>query len=96
MKMEIGTAKISKEQAENVLAYVKSNKGFYADVPETNGCVTLHNGVTLRKLPVKFRGGDPRSKAFRLKGEISAMRTVMRYVNMDTKKSVSMTISKES
>jgi len=88
---EVGTAEISKEQAEEVLAYVKNNKGTYADVPETNGCVTLYNGVTLRKLPVKFRGGNPRSKAFRLKGEVSAMRQVMRYV----KGKASMTIKRE-
>jgi hypothetical protein len=87
------TAKISKVQAQEVIDNLRTNKGIYAmDVPKTNGCITLENGVKLRKLPVKFRNNDPRSKAFRLKGSVEAMRNTLRYV---TGKSVSMTIKQD-
>jgi len=88
-----GTIEISKDQAQNIIDNVLTNKNVYAiSVPETNGCINLQNGITLRKLPVKFRGGDPRSKAFRLKGPVDAMRSIFKYINPDNNKSVSMTV----
>ena len=76
--MEVGTIKLSKEQAENIIDNVRLAKRpiFAMDVPKTNGCINLIGGVTLRKLPVKFRGNDKRSKAFRLKGPVTALRRI--------------------
>jgi len=80
--MEIGTIKLSAEQAENVIDNVANDKGLYSmEVPKTNGCIRFCEGtVTLRKLPVKFRGGDKRSKAFRLKGPVELLRQITPFI----------------
>jgi len=88
-----GTVELSETQAQNIIDNVLTNKSVYAmKVPKTNGCINLQHGISLRKLPVKFRGGDIRSKAFRLKGPVDAMRSILKYVNPDNNKSVSMTL----
>ena len=80
--MEIGTIELSADQAEDVINNTFQKKGGYAmSIPVTNGCVNLVGNVTLRKLPVKFRGGDKRSKAFRLKGPVEAVRRISRHIN---------------
>jgi len=91
--MQTGTIEISAEQAGNVIDHVKTNKNVFAmTIPKTNGCINLQNGITLRKLPVKFRGGNVKSMAFRLKGPLESMREIMKYVNPDNNRSVQMTI----
>jgi hypothetical protein len=80
--MEIGTIKLSAEQAQDVIDNALTEKGGYAiDLPKTNGCIRLQGDATLRKLPVKFRGGDKRSKAFRLKGDVRTVRRISRKIS---------------
>ena len=80
--MEVGTIELSAEQAEDVINNTFQKKGGYAmNIPVTNGCINLIGDVTLRKLPVKFRGGDKRSKAFRLKGPVEAVRRISRHIS---------------
>jgi hypothetical protein len=76
--MEIGTIKLSTDQAQNIIDNVLlAKRPLYAiDLPKTNGCISLVNDVKLRKLAVKFRNNDKRSKAFQLKGPVPALRQI--------------------
>lgn len=92
----IGTAEITKEQAQVVIENFITNKGVLAtEVPEVNGCIKLQCGVTLRKLPVAFRNKDPRSKAFRIKGAYEAINPVVKIVNEKSKKSIVLSLKND-
>jgi len=89
---EIATAKVSKNQAETVLNEFKNKKGTYSKAPKVNSYVTLQNDVTVRHLHLRFRSGNARSKAFQLKGNVPAMRAIMRLLQQGEGKSITLKI----
>lgn len=90
---EIATTKVSKKQAEAVLNQFKNKNGTYSKAPKVNSYVTLQNEVTVRHLHLRFRSGNARSKAFQLKGGVSAMRDIVRLLQTREGKSITLKIT---